>query len=136
MDWFNPAPLSKAECAALRKRIYDKNDELREELAKYDPVGDGQGGWPMKWGSGLTKPGGHYTEILNLQRGLNRDLEIYNRRCKCGNDDDSMPSLTRNVDALANTPVPLPVIPIPFDGLPPMEPFSPVVGRIPVPVFP
>lgn len=103
--WPSPRPqLSNEECAKLRKRIYDKHDMLRNELLKYDPVADAAGGFPMRWGSGYTRPNGHFDEIKDLQRGIKRDLERYNRNCRCDKDDGN-PPITRNVDELANSPV-------------------------------
>jgi hypothetical protein len=94
----------------LRDSIYRKNELLRTELEFYDPVSDGQGGFSMAYGSGVTKPGGHYKEIRDLQRGLKRDLERYNQRCRCDGGDGNAP-ITRNVDELANAPVRPPVTP-------------------------
>ena len=58
----------------------------------------------MRWGSGFTSPRGHYNEIKDLQRGIKRDLERYNRYCRCDKDGGN-PPITRNVDELANSPV-------------------------------
>jgi hypothetical protein len=44
----------------------------------------------MAWGSGFTKPGGHYTEITNLQRGLANDIGAY-AKLRCDEDDDGGP---------------------------------------------
>jgi hypothetical protein len=79
-------------------------------MLRYDPIADGKGGFPMNYGSGLTKPGGHYKEIKQLQRGLKRDLKTYNQRCRCDDNDDGNPPITRNVDELANELVPPPFI--------------------------
>lgn len=108
-DWLDPRPLSDAECRRLREQIYRKNGLLEDELFRYDPVKDGVGGFPMPYGSGRTRPGGHYDEIKDLQRGLKKDIKRYNQRCRC-NDDDDNPPLTRNVDAVANALVPPPFI--------------------------
>jgi len=43
---------------------------LHDELERYDPVLDGQANFNMPYGSGNTKPGGHYRETKQLQRGL------------------------------------------------------------------
>jgi hypothetical protein len=53
--------------------------EAGHRAHKYDPVADGRGGFPMRWGRGLTSPGGHYTEINNLQRGLKNDMAAVRR---------------------------------------------------------
>ena len=95
-----------AECKSLRDNIYRKHGLLSDELSKYDPIADAQGGFPMKYGRGVTSPGGHYQEIQDLQRGIKRDLRKYNS--ECNDDDDHNPPITRNVDALANKPVPCP----------------------------
>jgi hypothetical protein len=113
LAWLNPKPLSEEECNKLRENIYRKNDLLRVELEAYDPILDGQGGFTMTYGSGVTKIGGHYTEIRNLQRGLKRDLERYNQRCRCDGGPGS-PPITRNVDELANQPAPSPIPPMFF----------------------
>lgn len=110
MEWMNPPPLSREECDKLRRGIYLKNALLRDELSAYDPVLDGQGGFRMAYGSGVTKPGGHYQEIRDLQRGLKKDLKKYNQRCR-NDDNSSCPPITRNVDELANSPVESPVYP-------------------------
>jgi hypothetical protein len=121
--------MSPEECKKLRDGIYDKNDKLQREFEKYDPVSDAQGGSPMRWGSGFTKPFGHYDEIRDLQRGIKRDLERYNRYC-CNNDDGN-PPVTRNVDELANQPVyrlPGPIGDMPFIMIPPEGGPAPVRG--------
>jgi RHS repeat-associated protein len=113
-DWLNPPPLSAEECRQLRDQIYWKNDLLRDELSRYNPVLDGMGGWPMAYGSGFTKPRGHYNEIRNLQKRLKKDIKRYNQRCRCDNNNDGNPPLTRNVDELANADVEEPVVPVFF----------------------
>jgi hypothetical protein len=44
----------------------------------------------MRYGSGFTRPGGHYTEIQNLQRGLAKDINKYDE-LNCDEDDDQGP---------------------------------------------
>lgn len=95
------------KCKELREKIYRMNDLLRNELGKYDPAADAQGGFPMAYGSGITSPGGHYKEIKDLQRGLKNWLEYYYYECRKDNDDGN-PPITKNVDALANSYVPQP----------------------------
>jgi RHS repeat-associated protein len=127
-NWLSPQLWSSKTCNRLREDIYKKNQLLRNELGKYDPVADGQGGFTMRYGSGITKPGGHYTEIKDLQRGLKRDLENYNKHCRCKGGDGN-PPITRNVDELANSPIDPPVIP---EGMEDMQ-FVPLdVGSKPV----
>jgi hypothetical protein len=82
---------------------------LLNELRKYDPVADGRGGFPMKWGDKLTKAGGHFNEIRDLQRGLKRDIAKYNQYC--GNGGNGPGALPRYIDENANRDVPTPVIP-------------------------
>ncbi|EFZ4919480.1 RHS repeat protein, partial [Shigella boydii] len=71
-------PRDEEECAKLRKRIFDKSAGLLHEFQKYDPVEDGKGGFPTKWGK-LTVPGGHYKEMTDFQRGLNTDIAKYKK---------------------------------------------------------
>jgi len=86
---------------------------LAKEIAKYDPISDGIGGHPMKWGTGLTKPGGHYGEMANYSMGIaNRSL-LYWKNCrKC----DHNPSIPRwiwdKVKEFNRLPKPRIVIPI------------------------
>ena len=101
--------LTKAECAALRWQIINKGNMLLFELAKYDPKADAQGGFPMKWGSGRTKPGGHYNKINELQAGIKSDITRYIQECIKDNNDGN-PPIPRYVDALCNRPVPEPAL--------------------------
>lgn len=134
LDWIDPKPLSRDECQRLREQIYRKNQLLENELKVYDPVQDGLGGFPMAYGSRITKPGGHYTEIRDLQRGLKRDLKTYNQRCRCDNNDDGNTAISRNVDELANKTVTPPAYP--FFVLPtPGVGVSPIVSPGLVPGF-
>jgi RHS repeat-associated protein len=80
----------RQRCAQLRQNINNKSQALAKELAKYNPALDALGGFPMRYGSGLTKPGGHYTEIQNLQRGLAKDINKY-EELNCDEDDDQGP---------------------------------------------
>lgn len=72
------------ECRNIVDRMRGKNRDLIKELRKYDPVQDAIGGHSFMVGGVLktTRPGGHYQEIRDLQRGLKNDLEAYNRS-KC-----------------------------------------------------
>ena len=80
----------RQRCAQLRQNIDNKSQALAKELAKYNPAQDALGGFPMRYGSGFTKPGGHYTEIQNLQRGLAKDINKY-EELNCDEDDDQGP---------------------------------------------
>jgi len=132
-DWINPQPLSSDECAKLRNDILRKYRLLSLELEGYNPLSDGMGGFPMPYGSEKTKPGGHYDEIRDLQRGLKKDIKKYNQRCRCGGDDGN-PPLPRGIDELANYPVAEPVIMPPEFTIPRGGPRTGPI-RIPGPVF-
>jgi hypothetical protein len=95
-------------CKELRRRIFEKSTALLNELRKYDPIKDGKGGFPMPWGSGLTKPGGHFTEIGNLQRGLKNDIAEYKKLCSNRGDWPGCPDFA---DELSNRKVAPAVIP-------------------------
>jgi hypothetical protein len=75
-------------------------------------VKDGQGGIAMLWGSGTTKPGGHYEKISNLQQGLKNDIAEYKRLCS---NNGGWPPVPRTIDDSANRNVPAPVFPTPVD---------------------
>ena len=121
--------MSYEECAKLREDIYRKNRKLSIEIESYDPISDGIGGHYMSYGTGKTKPGGHYHKIKDLQRGLKRDLKKYNQRCRCDDDDNNNPPITKNVDAIANQSIPEPIIATP-EGMVPMLPRDiPLGGR-------
>ena len=108
--WFHRPPLSRPACDALRQSIYQKTVSLQDELERYNPYLDAIGGYPMAYGSGRTKPGGHYDEIRQLQRGLKSDIETYNKQCRCPDNHDGNPALSRYSDELANTDVTPPII--------------------------
>lgn len=93
-------------CKDLMRRIWHKAAKLVAEWQKYDPIADGRGGFGFP--GGTTKPGGHYNEMIELQRGLKNDLDEFNRTCRnCGNDC----SPPRWIDEMASRPVPPPVSP-------------------------
>ena len=80
-----PPPLTpeqekKKKCAKMKGEAMAKHEKLKKEFRKYDPVKDAKGGFPMGGGK-LTKPGGHYIEMRNLQKGLRRDIMEYEREC-------------------------------------------------------
>ena len=143
--WIHRPPLSKEACDALRKGINEKTIKLEDELSRYNPILDAQGGFPMAYGTGVTKPRGHYNEIRDLQRGLKKDIENYNKHCRCDDNHDGNPPLDRYSDSLANTPVQEPIyIRNSFYGVPPTTtapgtpgaaPTGPII-RFPEPVFP
>lgn len=106
--------MSKAECGALRGQIFRKTADLLDDLRRYDPVEDGKGGFP-KHGGGVTKPGGHFDEIIQRKQGLRKDITRYLKECiKC--DDDQGPKggpIPRWIDEMISRPIPLPVYPSP-----------------------
>jgi hypothetical protein len=126
-----------ARCGQLKKQILQKYNDLLDELRKYDPGEDAVGGWPMA-GGGTTKPGGHYQEMKQLQRGLKNDIAEYNRICKDQDGDDGegpWGALPRSFDQAANRFIPPPLLPPPEqkflplpNGLPPLRPISPSDG--------
>lgn len=69
------------ECRDLVEKMRGKNSDLIKELRKYDPVQDAIGGHTFMAGGVLriTRPGGHYQEIRDLQRGLKNNLHAYHR---------------------------------------------------------
>lgn len=108
--------MSRDECRIFRESIMRKHYLLRKEIMKYNPLLDARGGFPMA-GGGVTKPGGHYKEIGDLQRGIKKDLKRYQEECRCEKDDDDddpkPPPIPRFVDILANTEVLPPRLPSP-----------------------
>jgi hypothetical protein len=59
---------------------------FKENYDKYDPEDDFVGGFKMPYGKGVTSPGGHYKELMQLQNGLNKDIQSYIRN-RCDDDD-------------------------------------------------
>lgn len=93
-------------CAQLRKQIFTKSALLIRELRKYNPIEDARGGF-QTGGGGFSVPGGHYTKIQNLQRGLKNDISEYKRLCS---DNGGWPPVPRSLDEAANRDVPVPII--------------------------
>lgn len=77
VNWVDPLGLgrSKEQCAKDLANIVRKVGLLAKEIAKYDPVVDGQGG--LNW-----KPGGHYHEIGELKDGIWKDVANYLDKCR------------------------------------------------------
>lgn len=103
----------RKRCEQLRKSIDSKSQSLANKLATYDPVQDGIGGFPYFGGRRLTIPGSHYDAIQDLQRGLARDLNDY-ERLLCDQDDDPGPgfgAIAHNILDMATQPVPPPQFP-------------------------
>lgn len=103
-------------CGELRRQIFAKSAKLLNEILKYDPVADGRGGWRTRGGR-LTKPGGHYTEISELQQGLKNDIAEYKKICS--NDGGGWPTVPRNIDEMAGRVVPEPIYPVQAPGISP-----------------
>lgn len=76
---------------------------------KYNPVLDGRGGFP--YAHGVTKPGGHYTEIKNLQKGVKNKLSKWSDVCKDDNNPPCSPPYPSWADELSNKYIPEPVYP-------------------------
>jgi RHS repeat-associated protein len=84
VNWIDPwgNARSQAECEQMLKQIKAMGAALANEIAKYDPVKDGIGGWP-KAGGGVTIPGGHWIEMGQLAAGIvGRSAQYYK---DCGN---------------------------------------------------
>jgi|GEM_PF-4324446 len=102
--------LSTPECINLLADMARKSALFAAELAKYDPVSDGKGGSPMAYGSGLTKPGGHYNEMMDLKKGIFRDLMNYYKKCVCKDCGDPPPP--KKYEDVVNYYVPQPIYPM------------------------
>jgi hypothetical protein len=76
----DPEEEKRKKCGEARTKINEKHEKLKKEFRKYNPKKDARGGFPMGGGK-LTKPGGHYKEMRDLQRGLRRDIAEYEREC-------------------------------------------------------
>ncbi|MBI3560334.1 MAG: RHS domain-containing protein [Gammaproteobacteria bacterium] len=116
-QWVDPSGLAPMcmkpdDCGKLLADIIRKYALLHAELLKYDPVLDGRGGFPMRGGK-ITKPGGHYQEIQDLQRGIKNDITRYKEECSNNGGPGVPPSVPRYIDDAANRPVAPPVIPAP-----------------------
>jgi RHS repeat-associated protein len=90
VDWIDPwgNGKSKAECWRMFKQIQAMGTALANEIAKYNPVADGMGGWPMAGGR-LTKPGGHYMEMGGYAAGIATRAAQYYKDC----GDSGTPSI-------------------------------------------
>jgi RHS repeat-associated protein len=106
--------VDRDRCAKLRDSIDRKFDKLKNEFGKYDPEQDYLGGHVMRWGSGFTKPGGHFIEISDLQRGLANDIAQY-EKLRCDEDDPGGPGfgvVGHDILDAATRPVPPPRAPL------------------------
>lgn len=65
-------------------------------------------------GGELSKPGGHYTEMTQYQRGLKNDITEYKRDCvgkdRCDGKGSWEP-IGRSVDEMSNRPIVPPIFP-------------------------
>jgi RHS repeat-associated protein len=102
--------MSSTECALLLAKIMLKAAALWDDLSRYDPILDGQGGFPTHGGK-LTKPGGHYQEIKERQSGIKSDLANYFKHCMDPNCPNWKNKTLRKIDEMANQSIPEPVIP-------------------------
>jgi RHS repeat-associated protein len=108
-----PEPIPAPDCGKMLADIIEKAGKLVNELMKYDPVSDGRGGHIFYVGGQqrLTKPGGHYQEITDLQRGIKNDITDYIDKCiknNKGGGSGGAP-VPRWIDEMASRPVPQPV---------------------------
>jgi RHS repeat-associated protein len=81
-------PDKKAKCRDLLSQIFSQYGKLMKEIDKYDPDKDAIGGFeiPAWKGGGLTRPGGHYDKIRDLQKGLRNRIQAY-QDLDCEDDD-------------------------------------------------
>jgi RHS repeat-associated protein len=76
----------RQQCENIRRNIEKKLKLFKENYDKYDPEQDYYGGFNMDYGTGTTKPGGHYIELMDLQKGINNDIKAY-IKARCMDDD-------------------------------------------------
>jgi RHS repeat-associated protein len=121
-----PGRLSPEQCAALLASIIAKSAKLTAEVAKYDPVADGKGGFPTG-GGGVTKPGGHYIEIQQLKQGLENDIKYYLKECRaCGPQGPAIPvEVYDGLKKPVQPPVLDPVVKAPYTAPGPVLPVPP-----------
>jgi len=101
--------MSPCECEEVLKKILEISEQLGTLLGKYDPIADSVS-HPMGHGSGSTKPGGHYKEIKDFQRGLGDRVDRYWR--ECGNPPDPCHrQKLRDAGTRAHTPIEEPLQP-------------------------
>lgn len=84
IEWVDALGLTnkKAICYEKLAKIEVKNKLYEHELVKYDPIEDSKGGHTHA--HGITKPGGHYKEIRDIQRGLKNSLKDFSDNgCTC-----------------------------------------------------
>jgi hypothetical protein len=97
----------KAMCYALLAKIEGRTELLRNELAKYDPVADAQGGHTHA--HGIAVPGGHYKEIRDLQRGIKNSLKSYtDKECNCECSLVKAKPVLERAEGYSNKEIPVP----------------------------
>lgn len=123
----DPSGMVSKYCGYLYTEILRKANALLSDLRRYNPVLDAFGGHPITKGGkviGKTKPGGHFQEIQERQRGLKGSLGRYVKECLSDNDDcdgdgpntPPPPAIPRWIDQMANRPVePPPEVKLRFD---------------------
>jgi hypothetical protein len=107
------------ECKNIVDDMERKNRALNKELDKYVPTSDAIGGHPYAGPGGITKftkPGGHYKEIRDLQRGLKNDMRRYGES-KCYNNAPARDKITRDaaqkgINEKIEVPPGIPFIPL------------------------
>jgi len=108
--------------------LYEVNKRalgLVKELRKYDPVPDAQGGFPIMVNGkqmGVTKPGGHYKEMREFQRGMKKYMTRFVNECLKGDDGPPPSGFPRWADELADREIPEPIYQTPVVGY--NEPFA------------
>ena len=99
--------MASPECIEASLAALEQGQKLLKELLKYDPIEDAKGGHVHAYG--ITKPGGHYKEIKDLQRGLKNKLKTAYEKCKDDDDKpDKRPMPYRTLNELANKPIQVP----------------------------
>jgi len=127
-------------CAEIVGKIISNGKKFLSDLHRYDPISDGQGGFPIPGVPGrLTKPRGHFQELMERKTGLKNDISKYIEDCiDCDdpcNPDRKRVSVPRWVDEMINRPIPEPIIPrVPTPAPAPKPPGEPWrVPQIPAP---
>ena len=101
--------MSAEECSDLLSNIINMAEKLKKAMNKYNPAEDAKGGFPFFWG--LTKSGGHYQKINDLQHGIKKKLKDFGQGCSNGNNElcDKF-RYPKDIDNLANRPIPSPTV--------------------------
>jgi hypothetical protein len=112
------------QCLEASKAVIEQGLKLLQELSEYDLARDAIGGEQHR--GGLTKPGGHYRKIIELQNGVRRKLAHAYRMCKDDDDGNGLSSKKITMPYMElyelggrAIPVPPGVAPLPGGGGPP-----------------